>query len=332
MELNTFTTADFVSLSDFIWLDNMESADKSALNSGLFMQMDVPQNTGNTKQFSEINREQYLKYKAEGDQSERMLFQQGYTKLMTKKRMSLDVGITKEERDENKYPEVLNHLVDMAEMPWNTIELDLQMRLAFFDAVSYTDKDGLLVDTSVGDTLAWGSTAHTVRGSSATYRNILANNPRVSKGSLIAMGRMVKENAIDQFGKKIVGIQFDILWTTDDEEDITIVSELLQSMGTTEYANPNIINTLRYRYQHKVLPRVALDVTGGTDTTKRHFWGVSSKKYSTAMIGFWERPHMIPLFEKKDGTDNLETGVRVGYGIVVVSGRGNGFSRGDGNP
>lgn len=330
MELNTLTMADFVSLTTFIWLDNVESADKSALNSGIFMQMDIAKNTGDSRQFSEISREQYLSYKAQGDQSDRLSYQQGYSKIMYKKRMAKDVGITKEDRDENKYPDVLARLTDMAEMPWNTVELDLQMRLAFFSATSYSDKDGLTVDTTVGDTLAWGSTAHTVRGSSATFRNVLANNPRVSKGSLIAMARMAKENAIDQFGKKISGIQYDILWTTDDEEDIVVVTEILQSMGNTDYNNSAIKNTLQYRYRHVALPRVAMDATGGVDTTKRHYWGTVSSRYCTAYIGWWERPNMIPLFETKDGTDNLETGVRVGYGIAVVSGRGANFSAGDG--
>lgn len=331
MELNTFTMEDFVSLTDFIWLDNVEGADKSAINSGIFIQVDIPQNTGNTRQFSEIQREQYLSIKDEGDQADRLKYQQGYSKTMTKKRMAKDVGITYEDINENKYPDVIAKLTDMAEMPWNTVELDLQMRLSYFDATSYEDKDGVTVDTTVGDTLAWGSTAHTVRASSATFRNILANNPRLSKGSLITMGRLSKENAIDQFGKKIQGIRYDILWTTDDEEDIVIASEILESMGAIDYTNPAITNVMRYKYRHVVLPRVAIDATGAVDTTKRHYWGVVSSRYATAYLGWWERPHKIPLYEKKDGTDNYETGVRVGYGVCVVSGRGANFSKGNGD-
>lgn len=330
MELNNLTMEDFVALSDFIWIDSMEGADKSALNSGIFMQVDIPQNTGNSRQFSEIEREQYLNIKDEGAQSDRLAYQQGYTVTMTQKRMAKDVGITYEDRTQNKYPEVVAKLTDMSEMPWNTLELDLQMRISFFNSTTYTDKDGRDIAIDVGDDLAWGSTAHTVRGASTTYRNILANNPRVSKGTMISMARLAKENSIDQFGKKIVGMTCDIIFTTDDEEDIVVVTEQLESMGAPDYNNPAVKNVLRYRYRHVIFPRVAIDATGAVNTTKRHIWGVASSKYCTAYLGWWERPHNIPLYEKKDGTDNYETGVRVGYGIVVVSGRGIFFSLGDG--
>lgn len=330
MELNKLELADFVSLVDIMWLDNVDNIDRSAYNSGIFQVVPIAENTGDSRRMSEMNREQYASRKAEGDQAERLRIQQGYTKDLTSYRVAKDVGVTHEERTQNKYPEVLTKLSDMTELPFNSMELDLSMRISNATATSYVDMDGETIDTSTGDTLAWAVSNHTVRASSATYRNRLANNPRLSKGALIAMVRMAKENAIDQFGKKIVGINYDVLWTTDDEEDLVVAAEYLQSLGAPDFNNANVKNVFRYKYRHVVLPRVALDSSGVVDTTKRHYWGLCSTKFVTAWLGIWEQPHVIPMYETKDGTDNMQTGVRAGYGICVVSGRGFTLSTGDG--
>lgn len=330
MELNNLTLSDFVSLVDIMWLDNVENISRDAYNSGIFQVVPIPENTGDSRRMSEINREQYARRKAEGDQASRLKIQQGYTKDLLSYRVAMDVGVTYDDRTKNKYPEVLAKLTDMVELPFNTMELDLSMRISFATATSFVDMDGELIDTTCGDTRPWADTAHTVRGSSQTYRNRLANNPRLSKGGMVAMLRMGKENAIDQFGKKIVGINYDVLWTTDDEEDLVLASEYLQSLGAPDFNNPNVKNVFRYKFRHVVLPRVALDASGVVDTSKRHYWGLSSTKFTTAYIGVWEYPHVIPMYQIMDGTDNYQTGVRAGYGICVVSGRGFTFSSGDG--
>jgi len=331
MELNKLTLEDFVSLVDIMWLDTVDNADRSAYNSGIFHIVPIAQNTGDSRRMSEIHREQYARRKPEGDQSERLKIQKGYQKDLESFRIALDVGVTYEQKTQNKYTEVMAQLTDMVDTPWNRMELDLQMFLSNFDQTSYMDMDGETVDLSTGDTFAWGYSLHPVKASSETYRNILANNPRVSPGSLVAMQRLVSENSIDQFGTKIVGINYDILWTTDDAEDLKVVEEFLTSVGSVEYDNPQVKNVNRFKYKHVVLPRVALTAGGVVDTDKRHYWGLVSTKFVTAYLGIWETPHVIPFFDKKDGTDNMETGVRAGYGACVVSGRGASFSKGDGS-
>ena len=330
MELNKLTISDFVSLVDIMWLDNIDSADRTAYNSGIFNVISIPQNTGESRRMSEITREQYATKKSEGNQADRLKVQQGYTKDLTQYRIAKDVGVTYEQRTQNKYPQVLASLTDMVELPWNTMELDLQMRISQADQTYFTDLSGETVDTTTGDTYAWAYTAHKVKGATTTYRNILANNPRLSKGALVAMERLAKENSIDQFGKKEVGMKWNIIWTTDDPEDVNIATEYLESVGSPDYANDAVKNVYHYKYRHVALPRVAVDATGAVDTTKRHFWGLCSSRYVTAYLGIWEQPHVIPMYEKKDGTDNYETGVRAGYGICVVSGRGFTISLGTG--
>ncbi len=331
MELNKLTLSDFVSLVDIMWLDMVPNIDRSAYNSGIFKVVPIANNTGESRRFSEINREQYASRKTDGEQAERLKIQQGYTKDMTVYDVSKSVGVTHDMRRDNKYIEVLSALEDMVQLPFNTMELDLSMRISYAAATSYTDMDGNTIDTSCGDTYAWAYSAHTVKGSSATYRNILANNPRLSKGALQAMVRMAQENAIDQFGKKIVGIDYDILWTTDDPEDCDLVMEYLESTADLDSSNSGVKNVNRSRYRHVRLPRVALDSSGAVDTDKRHYWGLASAKYITAYIGIWEQPHVIPMYEIKDGSGNWQTDVIAGYGIATVSGRGFAMSKGDGS-
>ncbi len=102
MELNKLTLADFVSLVDIMWLDNVKSADRSAFNSGIFHVIPIAQNTGDSRRMSEINIEQYARKKAEGDQAQRLKIQQGYTKDLESYRVAMDVGVPIEQRTQNK--------------------------------------------------------------------------------------------------------------------------------------------------------------------------------------------------------------------------------------
>lgn len=329
MDLNKLTLSDFTALFDVMFIDNQDSLPQEARSSGIWKVMPIPANTGDKRRMSEIDLEEYADEKPEGSQSERAQFQQSYSKDLQSYRVSKDVGITYEERTQNKYPEVIARLTNLARLPINRMELDLQLRVAFATATSYTSKNGTTVDTTGGDSLAWASTAHTLRGSSATYRNRLANNPQISKGSIESMMRMIKENTVNQFGEKMV-LPYDILWTTDDEVDVNIARELLQSTGAPELTNPAVKNVIQGKFRHVILSRVAVDAFGAVDTTKRHYWGVASSMGTTAYMGIWEEPHTIPFYDALDGSDNKVTGVRAGYGICHVSGRGFGFSSGDG--
>jgi len=329
MELNKLSLSDFTSLLTIMWLDNLESVPPVARQSGIWRVLSIAQNTGDSRRMSEIDLEEYAKKKPEGSQAERARFQQGYTKDLQSYRVAEDIGVTYEERTQNKYPQVLARIENIAKLPVNRMELDLQHRITFATATSYVDMDGETIDTTGGDSLAWASTAHTLRGTSATYRNRLANNPAVSKGAIEAIRRMVKENTLNQFGEKMT-VNHDILWTTDDEVDINVVQELLFSTGNVDYTNANIKNPMQGKYRHVILPRVATDAAGAVDTSKRHYWGTASSMATTAYLGVWEEPHSIPFYELQDGSENYQAGVRAGYGICHVTGRGFSFSSGDG--
>ena len=114
MELNTISQSDFTKLAKVIWLKGLDSVPQVMRKSGLVKEYPIPANSGNTREFSEIDLERYAKYKGESDQAARAKTQQGYSKTMTQKRVALDLGISYEMRTQNKYPEVVQKLTDLS--------------------------------------------------------------------------------------------------------------------------------------------------------------------------------------------------------------------------
>lgn len=336
MELNTVTLGDFVQLADVIFEKNKQSLVQEAYRSGLFVTENIPMNSGNIRQYNEIDLEEYASRKAEGAQAVRAKVQEGYSKNLSSYRVAKDIGISYEMRTQNKYPEVIRRLTNLSNLAINRRELDLTHRVTFCTATSYVDQDGVSVDISLGDTLSLANTAHTLKGSSATYRNRLANNPQFSRGSLEGMEAQIVTNTLNQFGQKVT-IPFDILWTTDDPNTINTVREYLRSTASVDPGmNQGVINVYKGKYRHVVLPRIATDVNGNPDSTKTKYFGLASSTYSTAHCAVWEEPHLKVPSNLNAGeefsTDDWNFGVRAGHGICIVNGFWFQFSSGDGTP
>lgn len=335
MELNTVTLSDFVILANIIWEKTKNSLSQEALGSGLFNRMDIPQNAGNIREFSEIDLNEYAHFKGESAQAQRAKVQEGYTKFLTSYRVAADIGISYEDRTQNKYPEVTRRLTNLSMQGYNRRELDLTHRITFGTVTSYTDMDGRTVDTTLGDTLALFSTAHTLKGTSATYRNRLANNPQVSRGSIENMEAEIVANTLNQFGEKVT-IPFDTIFSTDDPNTINTIREYLRSTASPDSPNPGVVNPYKGKYQHKILPRIATDAFGQPDSTKTKYWGLASTLFSTAHLAVWEEPHMkVPQTlnaGEEFSTDDWNFGVRAGYGICIVNGAWIHFSSGDATP
>jgi hypothetical protein len=333
MELNTVKLNDFVRLAGIIFEKEKASLMESAKTSGLFYVESIPEGSGESREYTEIDLQEYAKKKDEGEQAKRAKVQQGYSKIMKPDRFGLDIGITYEMRSRNKYRDVVRRLTNLAKLPTNRMDLDLTHRLTFGTATSYTDMDGNTVDVSLGDDLALFSTAHLLKGTSDTYRNRLAGNPQISEGSLEGMERLVVEETLNQFGEKVT-IDFDILWTSDDPNTVNMAKKLIQSTADISAANNGVQNVYRGKYRHVILPRLATDKNGAVDSSKRRYWGIASSMATTAHVGIWEAPHLkVPanLNAGEDfATDDWNFGVRAGYGICIVNGSWIKFSSGDG--
>lgn len=333
MELNSATLSDFTKLGEVLWLKGLDSVPQTMRTSGLFKIVPIGQGTGNTREFSEIDGQEYARKKDQSDQAQRASVQQGYTKTMTKYRVALDIGISYEMRTENKYPEVVTKLTGLGRQVANRQDLDLAHRISFCTAGTFTDMDGDTVTITTGDGQFLADTDHTLRGSSTTFRNRLANNPRISKGALEGMERLITEETYNQFGEKMI-MPFDILWTTDDANSVNTAREYLQSTADVEGANSGVKNVYSAKYRHVALPRVATTAAGAPDSTKRYYWGIASSIYSSAYLGIWEEPHLKTPNDLNAGedfaTDDWNFGARGGYGITICGATWFKFSSGDG--
>jgi len=332
MELNTVSLPVFTRLAGVIFEKAKDMVEKNARSSGIFVVESVPANTGESKDYTEIDLELYADNKPQGNQAGRARIQLGYNKVVSVKRVAKDIGVTYEMRRFNKYPDVVRRLTNLAQMPVNRLELDLSHRLGFGTATSYTDKNGETVDISLGDGLALWSTVHTLKGTSITYRNRLAGNPQLSKGALEGMERLITEETLNNFGEKI-SAPFDILWTTDDPVTCNTALEYLQSVAAPDYQNSGVTNVYKTKYKHVKLPLVATTAAGLVDNSKRRYWGISSSYISDAHLAEWEAPHLKSPANLNAGeefsTDDWNFGVRAGYGIGIVTGRAHKFSSGD---
>jgi hypothetical protein len=333
MELNSISQSDFTKLANVLWVRGFESVKPAMVSSGLVKVMNIDEHTGNTREFSEIDTNEYLSYKAQSDQAARGKIQQGYTKTMTSYRVAENIGISYEMRTQNKYLEVVNALVSGGQKGPNTIDLDLSHRISFITATTYTDRDGRTITITVGDGFQLAYTLHTLAGNaSVTFRNRLANNPQLSKGALEGMERLVTENTYNQFGEKKTA-NFDILFTTDDPNAVNTAKEYLRSTASPDATHAGVMNVYQSKYRHVILPRVATTAAGAPDSTKRAYWGIASSQMSSFYLGIWEAPHMVAPTAGSNAedvqTDDWEYRNRAGYGIVVVGSGWIKFSSGD---
>lgn len=335
MEINLTNLADLVRNAQILWLKGADSVEQVMRSSGLVKEVQVPQLSGNVREFSEVDLNEYAKKKGESDQASRGKVQQGYSKVATLKRVAADIGITYEMRTQGKYYEITQKLTNLGQLVPNRMDLDLSHRITFATSTSYTDMDGEIVDTTVGDTLALASTAHTLRGSSTTFRNRLANSPQLSRGALEAMETMRIVNTYNQFGEKKT-IKDDILWTTDDPNTVNTARELMRATASVSAGvNSSVPNVYTAKYKHIILPRVATDANGANDTTKAKYWGLACSTLSSLMLGVHEEAHMkMPPSEGSNAeefsTDDWNFGTRGGYLIAVVNAVWLGISLGDG--
>lgn len=331
--LSTISLPDFTKLADVLWQKGADSIPEVTRRSGLFREIPFPENSGNSREMSEIDMEEYADEKDEGDQADQALVQQGYTKTLTLTRYGKDIDITWEMRNQNKYPEVTTALTGVGKMTRNRLDLDLAHRITYCTATSYTNRKGRSVDVTVGDGLALVSTAHTLRGSATTYRNRLANNPQASKGAIEGMEKLIVENTFNQFGEKMT-IPFDIIWSTDDPNTRNTIREHLLSTAEISAPNEGVVNVYRGKYRHVILPRIATDANGAPDSTKAKYWGLASSMDTTAYLGVLEEPNFTAATSGSNAedvsTEDWTYKTRANYGIAIVGARWFKFSSGDG--
>jgi len=332
MNYSTISLPDFVSNTEIKWAKDVMTIPMSA--DALFQRGVWADGTGNEKKYSEIDLQQYASEKDEGDQAKIAKSQQGYTKTTNPITFSDQVSITYEMRKYNKYQEITARLTNLSSLNVNRMDLDLAHRITFGAATTYTTRDGKSRDITIGDGLALFSTAHTLRASSDTYRNVQAANPRLSRGAMEGMERLCVEETLDQFGNKMTST-FDILFTTDDPNTVNTARELLQSTASVSAPNAGVTNVYKAKYRHVIISRIATDANGGVDSDKRYYWGLASSSagVNSAYFDVAEMPTLeAPTYGDgiNNSTQDWTFTALSAYSICIVGARWIKLSKGDG--
>jgi hypothetical protein len=326
--LNTVTFSEFTDLVRRKFVQNQNFADVESVK-GLFIKDPVGKGQGNTKLYQEIDTETFGRTKREGERAKKAKVGTGYSVTLTKKRIAMEIDITQEMRDENRYAEVGSLITDLSSFCPNRLALDLSHIFTFCNATSYTDMDGESVNVAVGDGLSLINSTHTLKYSSTTYSNQVSGNPVFSKGALEAAESLATTNVLSNFGEKRV-IKFNTIITGEDPNTVHAVRQFLNSTSDNTQDNSGVVNTRKNMYRHVELPYLASTATGAYDSTKRRWWflGAVGIGYSgwQAIYAEYEAAHMKPVTDNganHDYSADVWTyGVRHGRGIRAISGRG----------
>jgi len=331
--LSSASFSDLVDLTRRVWVKTQQMIVPAAQQ--LYIKDSLGKATGNSKLYEEIDTQTFAKRKYEGAAATKAAIGLGYTVTMYKKRIAMEIDITQELRDENRYPEVQALITNLTHFCHQRIELDLTHILTFADATTYTNMDGETVTITVGDGLSLANTAHTLKFSSTTYSNRVSGDPIFSRGALEGAELLSVTNVLSNFGERRV-LNFNAIITGDDPNTCNNVKQFLKSTSDVDQNNPAVVNVYKDKYRHIVLPYYHTTATEGYDSTKRRHWALGAIGQGIngwqAYFGVWEEPHLKE--EPAEGKNNEDYhrdvwtfGTRAGYGIVAVSGRGMIFSR-----
>lgn len=331
MQGNLISTITFPEMTDLIrksWAKTQQMIKPMAKQ--LYIVDDIAKGNGNTKRYDEIDTETYARLKRQGEAVAKASVGVGYNVTMTKKRIGLEIDVTQEMRDENRYPEIGALITSLTHFCPQREELDATHRLTFGTATSYTDMDGETVSTVGGDGLAIFSTVHTLKFSSLTWSNRVTGDPIFSRGALEAAELLTTTDILSNFGERRV-INFNTIVTGNDPNTVNSVKQFLNSTSDVDQNNPGVMNVYQNKYRHLVLAQMATTATGANDSTKRRYWFLAALGQGAlglqAYQGVWEPAHMVAMPASGNNMEDPHRdvwswGTRSGYGFVFVSGRG----------
>ncbi len=295
----------------------------------LFIVEDIGTANGNTKIWNEVDAQTYAANKPEGTNAVKAKSGVGYNVTMTAGTKAIQVDITLEMRNDNRYMEVGSYLTNLSRFCDNRLDLDLTHRLTFATSSSYVDMNGATVDLTVGDGNPLLYTAHTLAFSSTTYSNRVTGDPAFSQGSFESAKLLAATQIYSNFGEKRQ-MNFNVIVSTDDPATVRTIKQMLESTADIDAVQAGIVNVYAGAMRPVVLPNLATTAAGAYDSTKRRWWAIAAVGQMAngwqAHLGKWIAPQLRVPSPGNNGEDiNSLNWTYVGfcrYGIAIVSGKG----------
>lgn len=319
-----------VSLPDFVDLVRREFSTNVMMVKPIVTQLLIVDNIGNrqgnSKLYEEYDVQTYARTKKEGAAVAKASVGTGYSKTLYKKRIGIEVDITQEMRDENRYSQVGAQITNLSQFCPQREELDGTHLFTFAGATSYVDMDGETINVAVGDGLSLINTAHTLKFSSSTYSNEVSGDPVFSETALEAAELLTVTNIVSNYNERRV-MNFRTIVTSDYPTVCNNVKRLLQSTAyvAAQYS-AGVENVYMQKYEHIILPYLATTAVGSYNSAKKNYWFLVANGQGTngwqAYKGVFEAPHLkTPGFDHYS-RDIWSFGARSGYGYAALTGRG----------
>lgn len=327
--LNTVTLSELTDLirKQFVMTQQMVKPQAGQL----YITDPIAKGNGNTKRYDEVDTQTFARRKRQGEASKKASVGVGYNVTAEKKRIALEIDITQEMRDENRYAEVGSLITSLTHFCPQRIEIDQTHLLTFCTSTSYTDMDGEVNTITVGDGLALASASHTLKFSSTTYSNRISGDPIFSRGGLEAAEALTVTNVLSNFAERRV-LTFNSIVSGDDPNTVNNIRQFLNSQADVDAVQAGVENVYKGKYRHIVLPYLATTATGARDSTKERWWFLVAIGQGTngwqAYFSVWEAPHMkdqsmSDTNANHDYSRDIWTfGTRAGYSVRAVAGRG----------
>lgn len=266
MEINRATFADFNNNLTLMWDKRFDMFPKAADQI-----YEVHSTSVDTGDISSIDGFGYAKKKREGGDHSFGSLAQFYRKSWTTYEVSLETKITWNMRKYAKYPDIQQRINTLADSVAMRMELDKTHRLTFATSTAYTDMDGDSISITCGDGFELLYSAHTVTGSSTTFRNRISGDPLLSKGGIEAGELLFNSQMITTTGV-VAKHKPNAIITSDDPNTVNTVKQYLQSYADPEASHEGVVNPYQGKYQHIVLPYLATTAAGAYDSTKAKWW------------------------------------------------------------
>lgn len=326
--LSTMTLPELTDLLKRDFLNTSASVVKEFSAQSLFIKDDRTSSTdGDKVLYTEEDSDTFAGSKYEADLAPLGKAGVGYSKQLQARRFGKAVQVTWEMRRYNKYKDVMNKWLNIRMAIPERTELDLSHRLAFAQSVSYTDRDGNLIDLTTGDGLAVVSAVHTLKFSSTTYSNVITGNPAFSRTALETAEGLMATQILNNFGEVKRKNFNKLVFSNQNTTGINLAKELMLSTATiNSNQNAGVVNVYKGTYDIVVLPYYATTTTGAIDVAKKNNWFIIAQNGNPAeslqaYYTVWENNNMVE--PEKDGQrDTWTYGVRGSYDIGFVSPRG----------
>lgn len=231
----------------------------------------------------------------------------GYSKNVEIQELSYALALTWKFTYHNRYPQQEAKIIRGAARSVNLrMEHDMAMPLTYCTSASVTNIDGRSVDVSSGDGLSPANASHTVRNSSALYRNRIVTDPQVSRGA-IEMGQNLGTQQIIGNNGQPLYVEFDTILTASDQTTFNTALQLMRSQAPLDAPNPSVYNPQAGTMRVVKCPYIDRTfAVGGKafthDSTKQKYWGLIDSRNS----GFYL---VVTLFPTVEGPTSANGGV-----------------------